>query len=211
MSYEVGDTADLTVTVSPADDSTTAVLTLHAPNATSTTPPVTAEATVDGSRTFTASVVLDQAGSWVAVWQSSGIASGIQSEVLTVNTVPSPQAPIMLTGDVGYVRSLIADIDLANPIFSDAQIQLFIDRSRTLKRAAADALVAIAINAALILKVIRTQDLSTDGAKLADSLMKRADLLRKDSDDDDASLDGGFLIEPYCPDERPELVEWRLF
>lgn len=102
---------------------------------------------------------------------------------------------------VKQVRLLIADLDDNNPVFTKDQIEGYLAlEGQNPKRAAASALAAIAISEAMIAKVIRTQDLHTDGAKLADSLRALADRLRKEADDEeDAGLDGISVIEfePY--------------
>ena len=106
------------------------------------------------------------------------------------------------------VRLLISDVQAApNQILDDDQVNGFLTlNSDNVRLAAADALRAIATSEALISKVIRTQDKSTDGAKLAEALLKLADKYEqqgRDSQDDDADL---FDIVPVhtCP---PELTE----
>lgn len=108
--------------------------------------------------------------------------------------------PIEYDTDEGKVRLLIADTDENHLIFEDAQITGFISiaRNGSVKRAAADALDAIATSEALISKVIRTQDLQTDGAKLADALRKHATELRRQADDDDET-DGGASFFDIIP------------
>ena len=79
----------------------------------------------------------------------------------------------------GRVRLLINDVDPEHPVFSDDEILTFLAlEDDEIFLAAAQALDTIADNEALASKVIRTQDLATDGAKLADALRKRADSLR---------------------------------
>jgi len=114
--------------------------------------------------------------------------------------------------DIGLVRLLITDVDEDNLLFSDAQIQAFITLEPTIKRAAATALEAIATSEALIGKVIRTQDLATDGTKVAAELRARAKDLRQQSDNDDADADGGFEIIDYVEPRwfDGELNSWRV-
>ena len=77
------------------------------------------------------------------------------------------------------VRTLIGDLDPANQVLTDGQLSTFLDLNDSNARlAAADALDTIATSEALVSKVIRTQDLQTDGAKVADALRKHADRLR---------------------------------
>ncbi len=92
------------------------------------------------------------------------------------------------TTAVGQVRLLVPDVeqlgDLAVPtnpvsyIFSDPQIQAFLTLySNNVKRAAAQAKLVLATSEALINKVIKTDDLATDGAKLAQELRAQAQML----------------------------------
>lgn len=81
---------------------------------------------------------------------------------------------------INQVRALIADLDENNKVLTDAQISAYVDlNSTSVRLAAADALDAIATSEVLISKVIKTQDLATDGAKVADALHKLAESLRK--------------------------------
>lgn len=104
-----------------------------------------------------------------------------------------------MAGTVQQVRLLIADQDPENQIFPDGVLQEYLDlnKGRT-RRAAADALDAIATSEALISKVIRTQDLQTDGAKVADALRQHADRLRQQEDEDDPDW-FGFEIADTIP------------
>lgn len=82
-------------------------------------------------------------------------------------------------------------------------------------RAAGFAKLAIGTSEALISKVIRTQDLQTNGATLADSFVKQANALfdQADKEDMSAALDF-FEIVDYRQGwyaERPELTEWQSF
>lgn len=118
---------------------------------------------------------------------------------------------------VGQVRLLINDVNETTPVFSDNEITAFLTlEGDVVKRAAAQAIDTIADNEALVSKVIKSQDLSTDGPKVADALRKRAAALRAQADKDDADdadgTTGGFfefvpLNGQACP---PELTatEW---
>ena len=97
---------------------------------------------------------------------------------------------------VGQVRLLIPDTeqfgDLSNPvapvsyIFSDSQIQAFLVIAKdNIKRAAAEAKMVLATSEALIQKVIKAADLSTDGAKLGAEIRAQANDLRAQADQDD--------------------------
>ncbi|MCI4012373.1 hypothetical protein [Brevibacterium sp. ZH18] len=98
---------------------------------------------------------------------------------------------------VQQVRLLIADLDAGeNQIFSDDQLEGFLSITRqSVKRAAADALDAIASSEALTSKVITTQDRSADGAKVADALRKHAAALRgRAKEEEDAEDDEPFFM-----------------
>ncbi len=83
----------------------------------------------------------------------------------------------------GQVRLLCTDTDAANQIFSDAEIDTFLTlEDSEVKGAAALALETIASQEALILKCLKVGDVTTDGAKLAKTLMDRASRLRADVD-----------------------------
>jgi hypothetical protein len=112
-------------------------------------------------------------------------------------TIPDVTPPDYATV-VGQIRLLIPDVDqianLANPatapeyIFSDAQIQAFATLySNNVKRAAAQAKLVLATSEALINKVIKTDDLQTDGAKLGAELRAQAVELNRQADQDDFS------------------------
>lgn len=108
-------------------------------------------------------------------------------------------------GTVDEVRLLIADRDPDNQILPDEDIQGFLtlNKGRT-RRAAADALDAIASSEALVSKVIRTQDLQTDGAKVADSLRQHADRLRNQEDEDDPDWFGFDIVDTIPGRQWPE-------
>ena len=77
--------------------------------------------------------------------------------------------------DAGKVRLLISDIDTAAPIFNDASVEAFLDVSGgNVKRAAAAALMVIAVNETLVQKRISLLDLRTDGPAEADEEGARA-------------------------------------
>ena len=88
---------------------------------------------------------------------------------------------------IGLVRLRIFDRDVTNQIFDDDTItSVFNNLERTsIKRTAAFFLETIATQEALILKVMKNLELTTDGAKLADSLLKNAGVLRTQADEED--------------------------
>ena len=106
-----------------------------------------------------------------------------------------------LTTDLGKVRLLIPDRDNEEPVFDDNEILAFIEIETGIKRAAALALETIASDQAMTLKVIRLLDLSTDGAKTSDALLKRAERLRAQAEDDEFAEDGGFEIAELVYDD----------
>jgi hypothetical protein len=106
-----------------------------------------------------------------------------------------------LSNSIGKVRLLIPDTQETTAVFSDEEITAFLAlESASVRRATALALETIASNEALTLKVVRLLDVQTDGAKLADSLMKRAATLRQQALEDDALA--GFT--------QWEIAEWAV-
>lgn len=110
-------------------------------------------------------------------------------------TLPDVTPPDYATV-IGQIRLLIPDVDqLGDPadstvspayIFNDSQIQAFATLySNNVKRAAAQAKLVLATSEALISKVIKTDDLQTDGAKLGAELRAQAAELRAQADQDD--------------------------
>lgn len=126
-----------------------------------------------------------------------------------------PVAPIDYATPVGKVRLLIADTNPSALILETDQVEGYLVMNGAgktvatlsqVRRAAADAMDAIATSEALVGKVMRTADgTTTDGAKLADSLRKQAATLRGLADTADAveaeDADGGYVsvteFHPY--------------
>jgi hypothetical protein len=101
---------------------------------------------------------------------------------------PTNPDPSIAAG--GGVRLLVNDVDEASPVFTDEEIAAFLTlEGGIVKLAAATAIDTNADNEALASKVLRTQDLSTDGAKVAEALHKRADMLREQHFSDDFTFD----------------------
>ena len=90
------------------------------------------------------------------------------------------------------VRLLIADLDDTDQIFNDEAITAFIDMAldSNLKRAAAQALLSIAVNEVLVQKRITMLDLKTDGPAEAAQLRAMAKGLMQQADDEE--LTGAF-------------------
>jgi hypothetical protein len=96
------------------------------------------------------------------------------------------------TTPIGFTRLLIPDRVIANAVYTDEEISAFLlAELATPKRAAALALETLAADRAMVLQVIRTNGLSTDGAKLSDALLKRAGLLRTQATTEEGYLPGG--------------------
>lgn len=100
---------------------------------------------------------------------------------------------------VGRVRLLIPDTDEQNALLIDPQIEALLDMEGSVKYAAAAALEIIASSEVLVSKVIRTQDLQTDGAKVSAELRARAANLRQQADDEAGDGGGGFDIVDFDP------------
>lgn len=112
--------------------------------------------------------------------------------------------PVDVTTDPGKVRLLINDTG-ESPVFSNDEIQAFLDiEGGVVKLAAARALDTIADDEALTSKAIRSQDLATDGAKVAAILREHAKQLRAEAAGSSVGLAprGSF---PPPPDCRPWL------
>lgn len=123
-------------------------------------------------------------------------------------TIPDVYPPDYTTV-VGQIRLLIPDTEqlenLADPdqadayLFNDAQLQAFATLySNNVKRAAAQAKLVLATSEALINKVIRTYDFTTDGAKLGAELRAQAKQLQEEADKDDLvdSYESSLTIVP---------------
>lgn len=110
------------------------------------------------------------------------------------------------TTDRGRVRLLIADVDEANLVLADDQLDAYISlEGDDVRLAAAQALDTIASSEALVSKVIKTQDLSTDGPKTADALRKHAASLREQAGGEDEGFFDIVDFDPYPG--SPELTE----
>jgi hypothetical protein len=118
--------------------------------------------------------------------------------------------------DLGTVRALIPDVEkvdftgegVPSYMFSDvhlgALLRLYASRpspAGRIKRAAADAMTAVANSEALISKVIKTEDLQTDGAKVANAILAAARQLRDEADKDDEQIEDeyAFAIVDFQP------------
>lgn len=117
---------------------------------------------------------------------------------------------------LGQLRALLSQtkqyVDPMNPtapadyLISDAQLQAYIAINRDgLFGAAADALLALATNEALISKKIRTEDLQTDGPAVAGELRRMAEVFRARQKDEYelADYEDAFEIVPYVSVPAP--------
>lgn len=107
--------------------------------------------------------------------------------------------------DIARTRLLISDTDTDSPVFSDEEIEAFLAlEGQNVRRAAAQALDTIASNEAMVSKVIKTQDLSTNGPAVAAELRARAKALRDQAESgaDDPTGDTAFGIVDF--DSSPD-------
>ncbi len=104
------------------------------------------------------------------------------------------------TTPAGQVRLLIPDTDTTAFVFVDDEITAFLALELgNVFRAAALAIETIATNEALVLKVIDTLDVKTDGARLSDALLKRATQLRARADETpEEDDDGDFAVAEFA-------------
>ena len=109
--------------------------------------------------------------------------------------------------DADMVRLLLNDVDPDNPVFDDAEIGAFLLlEGGAVKLAAAQAIDTNADNELLASKVLRTQDLQTDGSKIQTAMHARAESLRNQHFN--ALEDGGaFEVVEFGATCGPELTE----
>lgn len=94
--------------------------------------------------------------------------------------------------NAGKVRLLIPDRVDSGHLFEDDEIDTFLAlEGNSIKRAAALGLETAASDNALVLKVIKLLDLSTDGARTSAALLERAARLRSQAEAEDSAEDGG--------------------
>lgn len=112
-----------------------------------------------------------------------------------------------LTGDIGKIRLLIPDRVTPGHVFEDDELAGFLALEGDVRSAAACALETIASDQALTLKVMSLLDVTTDGAKLSDALLKRAARLREQAEAAATAIDGSFdwaeqVIDDFAARER---------
>lgn len=120
--------------------------------------------------------------------------------------------PPDFTTDVGKIRVLIPDLSTddftvdTDYLFRDDELDALLSIYQgSIRRAAASALDALAVNEALLYRYLRTDDLTVDGTKGAEVLRKRANTLRGEADTEDAiALEEAFQI--VYPDEGLSVI-----
>lgn len=112
---------------------------------------------------------------------------------------------------VGQLRYVINDVEEPYA-FSDAHLQAMLSIYRdNLQLAGADLIESIAVDEVLLYRFVRTDDLTVDGSKAAEILLKRAQRLR-DQAAIDAEEDAFEIVEfsGYSGHVYPEAVaRWR--
>lgn len=184
LELDSGDAPSFTVTVDPYDDDTNMTGELTSPTA-AVLPFSMAFSGTRGVWTGTGPV-LTLPGEYLATFVTTGTGAGVKYHTVIV------QQPPPLTSALRRIRLLIADTDPAYRLFRVDELQDFLDmEGGSYKLAAATALEVVARSEALKSKVIRSQDLSTDGAKLAAELRASAAELRRQVDAGEGAEDGG--------------------
>lgn len=108
---------------------------------------------------------------------------------------------------IDTVRILIPDLDAADFIFTDEQIESLLDfEADNINLVLASLLEAIATNDALTYKYVRTDDLTVDGSKGVLAIMARANRLR--DDDAKSRFDGFTVVYPLAGPDNVEYVPW---
>ena len=133
--------------------------------------------------------------------------------------------PPDLASGVGRTRKYIPDLvplddphdPAADPsyYFSDTEIEGFLSEYASppmrwhVKRAAADAIDALANNEALVMKKIVTEDLQTDGAAVANSLRAGARALRDRAAQEEAEEAPFVGVVPFRHLHQQTRLPWR--
>jgi hypothetical protein len=120
-------------------------------------------------------------------------------DVIQLPDPADPDGPVSYMWSDDAIDSFIADEwhDIDNPI-----------HGYEIKRAAAYLMIATANNENLILKKIKTEDLETDGAAVADKLIKAAQELLRQAHLESFDLESEIFINvPYYP--TPPRYDWR--
>lgn len=171
-------------TITLPDGSTTAAIISH----------------TSGTNVYRASYDPTTAGKHAYRLVASGTADSAEEGTFDVRPPPRVAGPVQVdpSTDVGMIRLLIPDTDLDNLLFTDAEVTALLTlEASVIKRAVAAALDVVASNEAMVGKVIRSQDLSTDGAKVSAELRARATELRRQVNEDDVATAGGLDIVDF--------------
>lgn len=104
------------------------------------------------------------------------------------------------TTDIGKVRLIVPDKVEDDSFFTDEEIEALLTVETGWRRAAALALETIASDSAMVLQVIKIQNITTDGSKVAQSLLTRAKNLREQADSSEAEDDPAFDIAEVIRD-----------
>lgn len=122
------------------------------------------------------------------------------------------------TGEIDYslplgkVRLLITDVatNPADRLFTDEQLDVFLDLGRNVvKRAAAQALLTIALSETLLGKKVRMQNgTSTDGPAVSAELRALAGRLTREADLEEADAEGSVFEIVPSGQTHAEGAEW---
>jgi len=100
-----------------------------------------------------------------------------------------------LATNVGIIRNIIRDADITAAFFTDEEIESFLTlNSDNVRLAAAEALDSWASDEAMVQKVLKLLDLSTNGPAVAATLRAHADRQRMLAEQEDEASDAGFDI-----------------
>lgn len=121
-------------------------------------------------------------------------------------------SPVDFSTDIGIVRALLGDTDADNVTSGVGEFAWFGDNEITAvlgeydgnrKRTAARLLLTVAASQALLLKKWSADDLSVDGAAIAEALRKQAATLMDEADTQDEGID---IFELSYPGRNARLV-----
>lgn len=190
LEIDAGDAPTFTITVTPFGVDTVMTAAIVSPAGVTTSFTMTPNG--DNSAWTGTGPTLTVAGEHTATFTTTGTGHGVKYH--TVIVAQTPPATI----SIRRVRLLIADTDPANRLFRVDQIQDFLDmEGASVKLAAASALDSIARSEVLISKVIKTQDLSTDGARVAAELRASAAELRRQAASSEGDDSSGFDVVDF--------------
>lgn len=115
------------------------------------------------------------------------------------------------TNDIGRVRRTLPDKEEADAIWTDEEIQSFLnDEGSDWRRATALALETMASDDLLVLKVVRIQNIETNTDRLAKALFDRAKKLRELAAEADSSAGDSFdFATPIVSDHQYNEHVWN--